>query len=184
MRTLLNKIGTRWVLIALVVAVVAFVAGVNYGLRNSGGILAQASTPTPESTPTQDPQPTPDISKIVVPEGLPTATIEFSIINETVGPKTAARTEYNSVETGRAIYLYDIDKVIHLPDNVMVLDVLMRLYNCVLNTPCPSSPIYILLLEEATIAIDSSGIVWPGEMGTTGHGIDTFPFLKGYEVIR
>ena len=51
MRTLLDKIGTRWVLIALLVAVVAFVAGVNYGLRTSGGILAQGVTPTPTSAP-------------------------------------------------------------------------------------------------------------------------------------
>ena len=49
MRTLLDKIGTRWLLIALVVAVVAFVAGVNYGLRTSGGMLAQGGTPTPTS---------------------------------------------------------------------------------------------------------------------------------------
>ena len=46
MRLLLDKIGTLWVLIALAVAVVAFVAGVNYGLRTSGGILAQEPSPT------------------------------------------------------------------------------------------------------------------------------------------
>ena len=49
MRPLLDKIGTRWVLIALVVAAVAFVAGVNYQLRTGGGILAQGVTPTPTS---------------------------------------------------------------------------------------------------------------------------------------
>ena len=46
MRTLLDKIGTRWLLIALAVAAVAFVAGVNYGLRTDGGIGAQGVTPT------------------------------------------------------------------------------------------------------------------------------------------
>ena len=49
MRPLLNKIGTRWALIALAAAVIAFVAGVSYGLRTDGGILARWVTSTPTS---------------------------------------------------------------------------------------------------------------------------------------
>ena len=51
MRTLLRQNKTLWALIALAVAIIAFVAGVSYGLRNSGGILAQGVTPTPTSAP-------------------------------------------------------------------------------------------------------------------------------------
>ena len=169
MRPLPDKVGTRWALIALVVAVVAFVAGVNYQLRTGGGILAQASTPTPA------PHSTPDMSKIVIPENLPTVTVNRIISQEAPAKgMCTARAEYIAAEHGTAIYLWHLDEVIRLPEDVQVGEKIL-FPSCRLPDECPIAPLYPLTTGGITLWIDSRGIVFQ----ENPDDVKAFPFLDG-----
>ena len=172
MRQLLDRIGTRWVLIALAVAVVAFVAGVNYQLRTAGGILAQSSTPIPA------PHSTPDMSKIVIPKNLPTVTVK-RVISQEASAKgmTTARAEYIAAEYGTAIYLWHLDEVIRLPEDVQVGEKII-FPSCRLPDECPIAPLYPLTTGAITLWIDSRGIVFQ----ENPDDIKAFPFLAGRTV--
>ena len=237
MRTLLDKIGTRWVLIALAVAVVAFVAGVNYQLRTGGGILAQSSTPTPsvlKPTPTdaelvaartKNPNVKPVSVTVMDPKTGKSVNESFaasqskeeaaleaaylaaeaeyprsSLPHVNVQPDTLTSNlqEYLSTHPDRAIYLRKIDRVIHLPEGIMIRwirsdDTYPKPRVC--NDPadgCPTSlPAYVLYntalgvnknyTPNMSIIVDSSGYVFVRNSDTLPDG---FTFLSELKVIR
>ena len=190
MNALLQTLRTRWVVIALAVAAVAFVAGVNYGLRTSDGIGAQAPTP-PDVT---FPPPTDEEWEAMLasrPERK-----QFTIYPVVVTPDSSsmskAEAEYAAADQGRAIYLWDINKTVHLPNGVDIEDI-HHSVGCWAGDPenpddkglfpkCPSTPLHILKTGESVIGLDASGRVF--DYSIDGDTIKRFSFLKGYEVVN
>ena len=61
------------------------------------------------------------MSKIVIPENLPTVTVNRIISQEAPAKgMSTARAEYIAAEHGTAIYLWHLDEVIRLPEDVQV----------------------------------------------------------------
>ena len=170
MRTLLDKIGTRWLLIALAVAAVAFVAGANYGLRTDGGIGAQQRTP-----PNVTFAPPTDTEWAALAAQTPYAgELVIDTVQETAGASSMskAEAEYWASEPYRAIYIYPpIDVVIHLPQGVIITAIHQGI-NCS-EVICPDAPLYILKYNDEFAGIDGMGKVF-----ATKDSIDEFSFLK------
>ena len=170
MRPLLNKIGTLWVLIALAVAVIAFVAGVNYGLWDSDGIGAQQRTP-----PNVTFAPPTDSEWTALAAQTPYAgELVIDTVQEATGASSMskAEAEYWASEPYRAIYIYPpVDVVIHLPQGVVITSIIQGI-NC--SEPvCPTAPYYVLKYNDEFAGVDGMGKVF-----ATKDSLDEFSFLK------
>ena len=187
----LHTLRTRWVVIALAVAAVAFVAGVNYGLRTTEDIVAQEPTPPNITFPT----PT-DAEWDALASQTPTGGELIVVFEpEEGGAKSMskARAEYMASNRSKTIYLWNIDKTVHLPDHVYIEDIVQGI-ECFgggdpqnpddkgLFPKCPSLPLHILKNGDAVIGLDASGRVF--DYSIDGDTIKHFSFLKGYEVVN
>ena len=160
MRPLLDKIGTRWVLIALVVAAVAFVAGVTYGLRTAGGIGAQEPTP-PDVT---FPPPTDEewAAMLASKSEMREFTIYPVVATPSSNSVSKAAAEAKAAQPGSGFYLRAIDKFIRLPDDVEItgwIPSIMCLPTEILPR-CPTTPIYELAKGESEAWVDALGYVF------------------------
>ena len=259
MNALLQTLRTRWAVIALAVAAIAFVAGVSYGLRTSDGIGAQAPSETPVIPPSLKYTPTTEETRDII--GTAEAIIANTgggLIIEVIDPKTGKPAEESAVaavskeeaaynaahdkyqaaydvahakysesrwthyfvvphrlttnfqeyldtDPDRAIYLVEIDRVIHLPKGIRINWIQTEHggnptppRTCPTPTPqgCPASlPAYQLVdsAEEGLytsdgslnsrygVLVDSSGHVFLYEADTLP---DNFSFLSGLKVVR
>ena len=170
MRTLLDKIGMRWVLIALAVAVIAFVAGVNYGLWDSDGIGAQQRTPSNVTF-----APPTDSEWTALAAQTPYAgELVIDTVQEATGASSMskAEAEYWAAPIDRAIYIHSLDKVIHLPQGVVLLGPIQSI-SCGTRPRCPVAPLVILENNEKYAGVDSEGTVF-----VTEDSLDEFSFMK------
>ena len=170
MRTLLQQNKTRWLLIALAAAVIAFVAGVSYGLRTSDGIGAQQRTP-----PNVTFSPPTDTEWAALAAQTPYAgELVIDTVQEATGASSMskAEAEYWAAEPYRAIYIYPpVDVVIHLPQGVVITSIIQGI-SC--SQPiCADAPLYILKYNDEFAGVDGIGRVF-----ATNGSIDEFSFLK------
>ena len=194
----------RWLAVGAVVVIVAFVVGFAFGLPNSGGVLAQDTAPSP--TPTVPPLPTPTSAEldamIAANPNIP-QTLTIRMIDSVTGlpmkdepvaaPQrtrpTEAEAEYLASDPERAIYLYEIDRVIHLPEGFVIWWVYNDGYfsrECspgYLMPRCPIEPAYHLKRVEngKKVGVDSAGYVFVVDSDTLPAG---FGFLSDLEVIH
>ena len=222
MKALFHKLKTRWALIAVLVLIAAFVAGVNYGIRTSGGAVAEERTPRPTppflvNTPT-DAEFEASIATAVA-KGDPGF---YDLTIEVIDPKTGrpvedsvsgqqdpqlaeleaaynaadaayssfwshvwndqltpSYREYLNTDPGRAIYLVEVDRVIHLPRGVELywIDDL----DTIPYPACISCPAYGLRTGEETVRIDSDGRVFVRNSDVLPDG---FSFLSEFEIVH
>ena len=229
MNALLHTLRTRWAVIALAVAAVAFVAGVNYGLRTGGGILAQGVTPTPTSIYDIN---TPTVAELdaayatAVAENAPTAIVRVidgntgKPIEENVSSMskeeaavdaaydeakakyigsrswpharvdrlTSNVREYLATNPDRAIYLVKLDRVVHLPEGVRIVDYYTKEDSpppILCSDPadgCPTTlPSYYLRSLGNSVEVDSAGHVFVVDSDIIPDG---FSFLSEFTVWR
>lgn len=208
LRDIGSRLLRRWPIIGIFVVIAALVGGFAFGTFYSDGnlrILAQDPAPTPTlsfvvNTPTDaeldemkaeyiktltsTPRARSRSAAAAVPT--PTFTVAEQIQEYRMYARSQAEFEYWMSDRERAIYLEELDRVIHLPDSVVDLSIYddrpyPPQYWC--GAPdrpiprCPVAPVYDLDMGEYTISVDSTGRVFLDDG-------ETLPsFLSGLKVL-
>ena len=100
----------------------------------------------------------------------------FRFLEVTDGPAKLSKSyaEYKAAPRGRALYFRELDRVLHLPDDVHLRGMIIT--GMCAASDCPELPIYVLVNGESTISLDRYGNVIPGFYKET-YDADAFPFL-------
>ncbi len=190
---------SRWLAVGTGVVIVAFVVGFAFGQPDSEGVLAQDATLTP--TPTSTPTPTAEFDTMTATNpGI--LEIPIVVIDPQTGrpaedrpatahqrvPRSQAEAEYLTSDPERTIYLEGADRVIHLPDGIVIRWIYRDGYfsrECTpghLSSRCPVEPAYHLrrVANRKLVGVDSAGYVFVTDSDTLPEG---FEFLSGFEVI-
>ena len=171
-------IRSRWLVAVAAVVLVAFIAGLAFGLSGADRTVAQEGStdlPYPDKVATPDgPVPTMDLTKYpIIAEKEPyTAPVERMEAKSDAGSSTKPA-------TGNYLYLPLIDRYYNLPDDVELVRTL-QLGSCDSETRCPVFPILFYQRGEARIAIDQVGEVFE-EIEGGGGDASAFPFFTGKE---
>ena len=171
-------IRSRWLVAVAAVVLVAFIAGLAFGLSGADRTVAQEGStdlPYPDKVATPDgPVPTMDLTKYpIIAEKEPyTAPVERMEAKSDAGSSTKPA-------TGNYLYLPLIDRYYNLPDDVELVRTL-QLGSCDSETRCPVFPVLFYQRGEARIAIDQVGEVFE-EIKGGGGDASAFPFFTGKE---
>ena len=171
-------IRSRWLVAVAAVVLVAFIAGLAFGLSGADRTVAQEGStdlPYPDKVATPDgPVPTMDLTKYpIIAEKEPyTAPVERMEAKSDAGSSTKPA-------TGNYLYLPLIDRYYNLPDDVELVRTL-QLGSCDSETRCPVFPVLFYQRGEARIAIDQVGEVFE-EIEGGGGDASAFPFFTGKE---
>ena len=184
-------IRSRWLVAATAVVLVAFTAGLAFGLSGADRTVAQEGStdlPYPELVATPDgPVPTVDRTKRpLIFEREPS-----NDYVEWMGTMSVEQTEADSTTsdggsstksvTVNYLYLRDIDRYYILPDDVK-FDKMIDFGTCVPLTPeelpCPVFPLLFYQRGEARIAIDQVGQIFED---IEGGDASAFPFFTSEE---
>ena len=171
---------SRWLVAVAAVVLVAFIAGLAFGLSGADRTVAQEGStdlPYPDKVATPDgPVPTMDLTKYpIIAEKEPyTAPVEQMEAKSDAGSSTKPA-------TGNYLYLWDIDRYYSLPDDVK-FDTMIDFGTCVPLTPeelpCPVFPLLFYQRGEARIAIDQVGQIFED---IEGGDASAFPFFTREE---
>ena len=170
-------IRSRWLLVAAAVVLVAFVAGLAFGLSGADRTVAQGGStdlPYPDKVATPDgPIPTMDLTKYpIIAEKDP-----YTAPVERMEPKSDAGSSTKPV-TGNYLYLPKIGRYYSLPDDVKLIHNI-EFVSCIPEEPCPDTPFLIYQRGEAIIGIDQMGQIFD-DIGEDADA-SAFPFFTGKE---
>ena len=173
---MLKWIRSRWLVAVVAVVLVAFIAGLAFGLTGADQTVAQEGStdlPYPDKVATPDgPIPTIDLTKYpIIAETEP-----YTAPVERMEPKSDAGSSTKPA-TGNYLYLPAIDRYYTLPDDVKRVKKI-HFGTCNSETRCPVFPFLIYQRGEARIGIDQVGEVFE----TVENGdASAFPFFTGEE---
>ena len=150
----------RWPLVGGVLLLAVIAAALTFDFLGSRGITAQAPTPKPTpnvifETPTKEQWkaamltvtpiviiPTPDRR----PRALPQVT-----------PRSKAHAEFMAAPEGTAFYMYDLDRVIHLPEGVFYVGEKWS-FHCSGSAPrCFVAPLHAMETIDSYAEVDAEG---------------------------
>ncbi len=171
-------IRSRWLVGVAIVVLIAFIAGLAFGLSGTDRTIAQEGS-------TDLPPPPPHL--VATPDG-PVPTVDRTkrpLIFETVpytppvGYMEAKSDAGSSAKpaTGNYLYLWSIDRYYSLPDDVKLVD-RIDFMTCDPETRCPVAPFRIYQRGEARIGIDQLGEIFDD---IEGGDASAFPFFTGKE---
>ena len=150
----------RWPLVGGVLLLAVIAAALTFDFLGSRGITAQAPTPKPTpnvifETPTKEQWkaamltvtpiviiPTPDPR----PRALPQVT-----------PRSKAHAEFIAAPEGTAFYMYDLDRVVYLPEGVYFIGSFFDGHCSGSASRCRVKPVYTLETRESYADIDAEG---------------------------
>ncbi len=172
---------SRWLVAVAAVVLVAFIAGLAFGLSGADRTVAQEGStdlPYPDKVATPDgPVPTMDLTKYpIIAEKEPyTAPVEQMEAKSDAGSSTKPA-------TGNYLYLPLIDRYYNLPDDVKRVDKI-HFMTCDSETRCPVTPFLTYQRGEAIIGIDQMGEVFEDIVFEHIEGGDAsaFPFFTSEE---
>ena len=177
-------IRSRWLVAVAAVVLVAFVAGLAFGLSGTDRTVAQEGStdlPYPNKVATPDgPVPTMDLTKYpIIAEYLPGPVAVQRMETDSAASDAGSSTKPT---TGKYLYLPKIGRYYSLPDDV-IFEKMIQAGTCMPLDPktrCPVFPVLFYKRGEARIAIDQVGEVFE-EIEGGGGDASAFPFFTGKE---
>ncbi len=183
-------IRSRWLVAVAAFVLVAFIAGLAFGLSGTDRTIAQEGStdlppPPPHLVATPD-GPVPTVDRTKRPLIFEREPSNAHMERMEAASKEAMETDSDAgsstkTTTGNYLYLWDIDRYYSLPDDVK-FDTMIDFGTCVPLTPeelpCPVFPLLFYQRGEARIAIDQVGQIFED---IEGGDASAFPFFTREE---
>ena len=152
----------RWPLVGGTLLLMALATSLTLDFWESQGATAQDPTPWPTpnvvfNTPTREEWAEARLTVTPILVGADPSEAVPTYAASQIAPKSKAHAEYLAAPKRRAIYLEDLDKVIHLPEGVDNLGTAYSAHCSGSATRCLVPPLYALISLESYATLDSAG---------------------------